>query len=114
MSPTLRPPEEVRLKRTAMSTRELRRAEVLARMKSRTLRLVDAAKMLELSLSAGEESLAAVSVRRSRNRVDTGGHAGRERLPGANCQIRKGRGNPNDMPNIHVCDKIVRSDRTDK
>ena len=32
-----------------MSTRELRRAEVLARVKSRTLRLVDAAKMLELS-----------------------------------------------------------------
>src|SRR5467141_3774341 len=49
MSPTLRPPEEVRLKRTAMSTRELRRAEVLARVQSQTLRLVDAAKMLELS-----------------------------------------------------------------
>src|SRR6267378_1819223 len=49
MSPTLRPPEEVRLKRTGMSTRELRRAEVLARVKSQTLRLVDAAKMLELS-----------------------------------------------------------------
>src|SRR5258707_13224826 len=49
MSPTLRPPEEVGLKRTAMSTRELRRAEVLARVKSQTLRLVDAAKMLELS-----------------------------------------------------------------
>src|ERR1035441_10746541 len=49
MSPTLRPPEEVRLKRTAMSTRELRRAEVLARVKRQTLRLVDAAKMLELS-----------------------------------------------------------------
>lgn len=32
-----------------MSTRELRRAEVLARVKNRTLRLVDAAKMLELS-----------------------------------------------------------------
>jgi transposase len=32
-----------------MSTRELRRAEVLARVKSRTLRLVDAAKMLEVS-----------------------------------------------------------------
>src|SRR5258707_15007196 len=47
MSPTLRPPEEVGLKRTAMSTRELRRAEVLARVKSETLRLVDAAKMLE-------------------------------------------------------------------
>jgi transposase len=39
MSPTLRPPGEVRLKRTAMSARELRRAE----------RLVDAAKMLEVS-----------------------------------------------------------------
>src|SRR5260370_1374391 len=48
MSPTLRPPEEVRLKRTAMSTRELRRAEVLARGKSQTLRMVDAAEMLEL------------------------------------------------------------------
>jgi transposase len=32
-----------------MSTRELRRAEVLARVKRRTLRLTDAAKMLELS-----------------------------------------------------------------
>jgi transposase len=32
-----------------MSTRELRRAEVLGRVKSHTLRLVDAAKMLELS-----------------------------------------------------------------
>ena len=32
-----------------MSTRELRRAEVLARVKSQTLRLVDAVKMLELS-----------------------------------------------------------------
>src|SRR2546430_14997721 len=49
MSPTLRPPEEVRLKRTAMSTRELRRAEVLGRVKGQTLRLVDAAKMLEVS-----------------------------------------------------------------
>src|ERR1700738_5095022 len=49
MSPTLRPPEEVRWKRTAMSTRELRRAEGLARVKSETLRLVDAAKVLELS-----------------------------------------------------------------
>src|SRR5260370_20671290 len=49
MSPTVRPREEVRLKRTAMSTRELRRAEVLARVKSETLRLVDAAKILEVS-----------------------------------------------------------------
>ena len=32
-----------------MSTRELRRAEVLARVKSQTLRLVDAAKILEVS-----------------------------------------------------------------
>jgi hypothetical protein len=32
------PPEEVRLKRTAMSTRELRRGEVLARVKGQTLR----------------------------------------------------------------------------
>jgi hypothetical protein len=49
MSPTLRPLEEVRLKRTAMSTRELRRAEVLGRVRSKTLRLVDAAKILALS-----------------------------------------------------------------
>ena len=49
MSPTLRPPEEVRLKSTAISTRELRRAEILGRVKSHTPRLVDAAKMLELS-----------------------------------------------------------------
>src|SRR5467141_2725583 len=49
MSPTLRPPEEVGLKRTAMSTRELRRAEVLGRVKSKTLGLTDAAKILELS-----------------------------------------------------------------
>src|SRR5712675_887571 len=49
MSPTLRPPEEVRLKRTAMSTRELRRAEVMGRVKSKTLRLTDAAKILVLS-----------------------------------------------------------------
>src|SRR5258707_10518344 len=54
MSPTLRPPEEVGLKRTAMSTRELRRAEVLARVKSETLRLVDAAKMLEVSYRQAE------------------------------------------------------------
>src|ERR1700724_2204009 len=54
MSPTLRPPEEVRLKRTAMSTRELRRAEVLGRVKGETLRLVDAAKMLELSYRQGK------------------------------------------------------------
>ncbi len=37
------------MKRTAMSTRELRRAEVLGRVKSKTLRLSDAAKILELS-----------------------------------------------------------------
>src|ERR1700751_1993534 len=49
MSPTLGPPEAVRLKRTAMSTRELRRAEVLGRVKSKTIRLTDAAKILELS-----------------------------------------------------------------
>jgi intergrase/recombinase len=38
-----------RLKRIAMSTRELRRAEVMGRVKSETLRVIDAAKMLELS-----------------------------------------------------------------
>src|SRR5208283_5102025 len=54
MSPTLRPPGEVRLKRTAMSTRELRRAEVLGRVKGQTLRLVDAAKILEVSYRQGK------------------------------------------------------------
>src|SRR5260370_2540690 len=54
MSPTLRPPGEVRLKRTAMSARELRRAEVLGRVKGQTLRLVDAAKMLEVSYRQAE------------------------------------------------------------
>jgi transposase len=49
MSPTLRPPEEVRLKRTGDEYKGLRRAEVLGRVKGQTLRLVDAAKMLELS-----------------------------------------------------------------
>src|SRR5260370_42490244 len=41
--------EEGRLKRTGMRTRELRRAEVLGRVKSKTIRLTDAAKILELS-----------------------------------------------------------------
>src|SRR5260370_40518277 len=41
--------EEGRLKRTGMRTRELRRAEVLGRVKSKTVRLTDAAKILELS-----------------------------------------------------------------
>jgi hypothetical protein len=39
-----------------MSTRELRRAEVLGRVKGQTLRLVDAAKMLELSFLYPEAS----------------------------------------------------------
>src|SRR5215468_2354000 len=66
MSPTLRPPGEAGLKRTAMSTRELRRAEVLGRVKSRTLRLVDAAKMLEVSYRQAKRLwLAALSGRRS-------------------------------------------------
>ena len=41
ISPTLRPPREVWSKRTATSTRGLRRAEVLGRVKAHTLRLVD-------------------------------------------------------------------------
>ncbi|HWZ99533.1 MAG TPA: RHS repeat-associated core domain-containing protein [Candidatus Dormibacteraeota bacterium] len=39
------------------------------------------------------------------NRVDAGGHAGREQLPGTNYTIRKDTHNPTDMPNIHVFDK---------
>lgn len=46
-----------------MSTRELRRAEVLGQVKSKTLRLADAAKILELP--ANEETLEAVSRRRA-------------------------------------------------
>jgi hypothetical protein len=64
MSPTLRPPEEVRLKRTAMSTRELRRAEVLARVK----RNAEAGRRGEdvgVELSASKETVATISERRS-------------------------------------------------
>jgi hypothetical protein len=48
-----------------MSTRELRGAEVLGRVKSKALRLTDAAKILVLSLPADEETLEAVSRGRS-------------------------------------------------
>jgi RHS repeat-associated protein len=39
------------------------------------------------------------------NRIDSGGHAGKESLSGTNYLILKHRDNPNDMPNIHVYDK---------
>jgi hypothetical protein len=48
-----------------MSTRELRRAEVLARVKNETLRLVDAAKMLELNYRQMKRLWKALSRRRS-------------------------------------------------
>src|SRR6266705_6372783 len=41
--------EEVRLGRTEMSKRELGRVEVMARVRSKQLRVVDAAKILRLS-----------------------------------------------------------------
>ncbi len=39
------------------------------------------------------------------NRIDAGGHQGKEQLPGTNYTILKHKENPNDMPNIHVYDK---------
>jgi pimeloyl-ACP methyl ester carboxylesterase len=65
------PPEEVRLKRTAMRTRELRRAEVLARVKGQTLRLVDAAKVLELTAISRRRSHRAPALQR-RQRFESG------------------------------------------
>src|SRR6266849_6682998 len=49
MSPKLSPPQEGAVKRTAMSTRELRRVEVFGQVAGRSLRLVDAAEILQLS-----------------------------------------------------------------
>ncbi len=49
MSPDGNLLQEVAVKRTAMSTRELRRVEVFSQVASRALRLVDAAEMLSLS-----------------------------------------------------------------
>src|ERR1700687_5970044 len=49
MSPNVTFREEVRLGRTAMSKRELGRVEVRARVRSKELRVVDAAKTLRLS-----------------------------------------------------------------
>jgi hypothetical protein len=48
-----------------MSTRELRRPEVLAQVKNETPRLVDAAKMLELSDRRMERTVVALSRTRS-------------------------------------------------
>jgi RHS repeat-associated protein len=39
------------------------------------------------------------------NRIDAGGHQGKESLAGTNYTILKHKENPNDMPNIHVYDK---------
>ena len=49
MSPNVTFREEVRLGRTAMSRRELGRVEVLSRVRSKQLRVVDAARTLRLS-----------------------------------------------------------------
>src|ERR1700687_4216245 len=50
MSPKLRPLyKEAWLKRTAMSSGELRRVEVMGRVRGKTLKVLDAAQMLELS-----------------------------------------------------------------
>jgi transposase len=49
MSPKLRPPEEAELERTGMSMRELQRAEVMGRVRSKALKVVNAAEILELS-----------------------------------------------------------------
>ena len=49
MSPNVTFREEVRLGRTAMSKRELGRVEVMARVRSKQLRVVDAARILRLS-----------------------------------------------------------------
>jgi len=49
MSPRLQPPEEGAVKRTAMSSKELRRVEVFGQVASRSLRLLDAAEILQLS-----------------------------------------------------------------
>jgi len=99
MSPTLRPPEEVGLKRTAMSTRELRRAEVLARVKSETLRLVDAAKMLEVSYRQAkrlwqryrEEGAKGLQHRQRRKRLESGES---QRNSGGRCCSSSGRSIP--------------------
>src|SRR6266567_2667722 len=65
MSPTLRPPEEVRLKRTAMSTRELRRAEVLGRVKGAGVTVGRRSADAGVELSPDEETVAAISRGRS-------------------------------------------------
>jgi len=39
------------------------------------------------------------------NRIDDGGHTGKESLPGTSYRILQHRDNPNDMPNVHVYDK---------
>src|SRR6202035_2189579 len=49
MSPNVTFREEVRLGRTGMNKRELGRVEVMARVRSKQLRVVDAAKILRLS-----------------------------------------------------------------
>jgi len=47
-------PGEAAMKRTAMSRKELERAEVLGHVKSRTLRFVDAAAILRVSYRQGK------------------------------------------------------------
>src|SRR5260370_19295360 len=72
--------QEVAVKRTAMSSKELRRVEVFSQVSSRALRLVDAAEMLALSYrqtkrlwrryrQEGASSLQHPSARRPSNRA---------------------------------------------
>src|ERR1700720_1285386 len=49
MSPNWGPRKEVRLGRTGMSSRELRRVEVLARVQAEELKLIDAASLMGVS-----------------------------------------------------------------
>jgi hypothetical protein len=57
--------KEIRLGRTEMSTRELGRVEVVARIRSKQLRMVDASQLMGGELSTGEAVVEALSGRRS-------------------------------------------------
>jgi hypothetical protein len=57
VSPNATSESEVALRRTGRSQREVGRVEVLARVKSQELRLIDAAALMRLELSADEAAL---------------------------------------------------------
>src|SRR6267143_1770020 len=65
MSPTLRPAEEVRLKRTAMSTRETSTSRGAGASEERDAAAGRRSQDVGAELPAGEETLAAISRRRS-------------------------------------------------